>query len=162
MSSAVTSSAIASERRQHAEVIIDRLKAGLAPALTRFPVEMVYLHGSMARGHPLPDSDVDLAIVLQEPLPPPYEQLKLELDVQAAIEDACGLTNVDVRAINTAPITVQGNVLQEGLRLYARDLTQCATFESLVRRMYFDYRPRAEAMQAAMLRHMREKGLRYG
>ena len=58
------------ERRQHAEAIITKLKAQLGAVLAGFPVELAYLHGSVARGTPLPTSDVDLAVVLSEPVPP--------------------------------------------------------------------------------------------
>ena len=66
------------ERQNHALEITARLKECAGPVLANYPVEMAYLHGSMARGQPLPSSDVDIALVLTE-LPPPYEHLKLEL-----------------------------------------------------------------------------------
>jgi len=150
------------ERRQHAEAIIEKLKAQLGTVLVGFPVEIAYLHGSVARGTPLPTSDIDLAVVLSDPVPPAVERLKLEFQIQAAVEDACGLKNLDVRTINTAPILVQGEIVQEGLCLYARDRAQKAAFESLTRRKYFDYRPTAERMQAAFLERVRRKGLGRG
>lgn len=150
------------ERRQHANAIIEKLKARLSTVLAGFPVELAYLHGSVARGTPLPTSDIDLAVVLTEPVPLTAERLKLEFQIQAAVEDACGLKNVDVRTINIAPILVQGEIVQEGLCLYARNRTQKATFESLTRRKYFDYRPTAERMQAAFLEQVRRNGLRRG
>ncbi len=150
------------ERRQYAEAIITKLKAQLGTALAGFPVEIAYLHGSVARGTPLPTSDIDLAVVLSEPVPPAVERMKLEFQIQAAVEDACGLKNLDVRTINTAPILVQGEIVQEGLFLYARDRAQKAVFESLTRRKYSDYRPTAERMQAAFLERVRRKGLGRG
>jgi predicted nucleotidyltransferase len=150
------------ERRQHAEAIITKLKAQLDTVLAGFPVELAYLHGSVARGNPLPTSDIDLAVVLSEPVPPAAERMKLEFQIQAAVEDACGLKNLDVRAINTAPILVQGAIVQEGLCLYAHDRAQKAVFESLTRRKYFDYRPTAERMQAAFLARVRRRGLARG
>ena len=134
----------------------------MGTVLVGFPVEIAYLHGSVARGTPLPTSDIDLAVVLSEPVPPAAERMKLEFQIQAAVEDACGLKNVDVRAINTAPILVQGEIVQEGLCLYARDRAQKAAFESLIRRKYFDYRPTAERMQAVFLEQARRKGLGRG
>ena len=38
------------ERRQRADAIIQKLAAGLNTALSGFPVELAYLHGSVARG----------------------------------------------------------------------------------------------------------------
>jgi hypothetical protein len=72
------------------------------------------------------------------------------------------LTTVDVRAINVAPVTALGEIVQEGLCLYARNTSRRAEFESLTRRKYFDYRPTAERMQAAFLEQVRRKGLRRG
>jgi len=150
------------ERRQRAEAIIAKLRGGLAAALAHFPVALAYLHGSVARGCPLPTSDVDLAVVLAEPLPPAVERLKLEFQIQAAVEEACGVKNVDARAINTAPILAQGEILQEGVCLYARDKARRVEFESLVRRKYFDYRPTARRMQRAFLDRVRRTGLKRG
>jgi len=147
------------ERRQRADAIIEKLKANLGAVLAGFPVELAYLHGSVARGNPLPTSDIDLAVMLSEPVPPAAERMKLEFQIQAAVEDVCGLKNLDVRTINTAPILVQGAIVQEGLCLYARDRAQKAAYESLTRRKYFDYRPTAERMQAAFLERVRRKGL---
>jgi predicted nucleotidyltransferase len=127
--------------------------------LAGYPVEIAYLHGSVANGTPLPDSDVDIALVLSE-VPPPYERLKLELEIQAALEDACQLSNVDVRTINQAPIMAQGPIVQEGILLYNRDRAQRIAFEVLTRKKYFDYRPTAERMQRAFLDHIRKEGLR--
>ena len=147
------------ERRQRADAIIEKLKANLGAVLAGFPVELAYLHGSVARGNPLPTSDIDLAVMLSEPVPPAAERMKLEFQIQAAVEDVCGLKNLDVRTINTAPILVQGAIVQEGLCLYARDRAQKAAYESLTRRKYFDYRSTAERMQAAFLERVRWKGL---
>jgi len=150
------------ERRQRAEAIIGKLKAHLGAVLAQFPVEMAYLHGSVARGCPLPTSDVDLALVLNEPLPKAAARLKLEFQIQAAVEAACGLKNVDARAINHAPVLAQGEILREGMCLYARDPAQRAEFESLVLRKYFDYQPLAQRMQRAFLDQVRRRGLKRG
>ena len=150
------------ERRQRAEAITEKLKAHLGATLAQFPVALVYLHGSVARGCPLPTSDVDLALVLNEPLPKAAARLKLEFQIQAAVEAACGLKNVDARAINHAPVLAQGEILREGMCLYARDPAQRAEFESLILRKYFDYRPIAQHMQRAFLDQVRRRGLRHG
>ncbi len=150
------------ERRQQADDIIRKLKAHSGAALAQFPVALVYLHGSVARGSPLPTSDIDLALVLNGPLPKAQDQLKLELQIQAAVEEACSVKNVDARTINHAPLLAQGEILQDGICLYAHDQRQRAEFESLVRRKYFDYLPTAQRMQRAFLHQVRQKGLRRG
>ncbi|MBI3242367.1 MAG: nucleotidyltransferase domain-containing protein [Chloroflexi bacterium] len=149
------------ERRQRAEAIINILKLGLELAVSRFPVEIAYLHGSVARGTPLSDSDVDLALVLNESLPP-MEQLQLEFEIQDAIVEACKLKAIDVRVINRAPLSVQGEIVQEGKCLYVRNREFKADFESLTRRKYFDFKPNMERMQKAFLQHIRRRGLSHG
>lgn len=148
------------QQRRAAEITV-RLKAGAAIVLAKYPVDIAYLYGSVARRRPLPSSDVDIALVLTES-PAPYAQLKLELDIQAALEDACGLSGLDVRAINHAPLTARGRIVQEGVLLYERDKDRRVAFEALTRRKYFDYRPTAERMQRAFLDHVRRKGLSGG
>jgi predicted nucleotidyltransferase len=149
------------ERQDHAAEIISRLKAHAPEILAHFPVDMAYLHGSVAHGRPLPSSDVDIALVLTE-LPPPYERLTLEFKIQAALEDACDLTNLDVRTINEAPLMVKGSIIQEGLLLYSRDKDRRLAFEILTRKKYFDYQPTAARMQQAFLSYIRRKGLSGG
>lgn len=149
------------ERQRRAAEIIARVKANVAVVLAKYPVEIAYLYGSVARGCPLPSSDVDIALVLAES-PAAYERLILELDVQAALEDACRLSGLDVRTINHAPLTAQGRIIQEGVLLYERDKDRRVAFEALTRRKYFDYRPTAERMQRAFLDHVRRKGLSGG
>ena len=117
------------ERQRRADEIIARLEADAANVLAKYPVEIAYLHGSVARGRVLPTSDVDIALVLTT-LPPPYERVMLELDIRAALEDACRLSNIDIRTINHAPVLVQGRIVQEGIaKAYQRAMAN-ARFKS--------------------------------
>jgi predicted nucleotidyltransferase len=153
--------AIQQERQGRAAAVVQQLKTRIALVLDKYPVAMAYLYGSMARGRPLPTSDIDIALVLTDP-PAPYERFKLELAIQADLEDACQLREeMDVRSINQAPLMVQGRILQEGLLLYERDRELRIAFEVLTRKKYFDFLPAAEKMQKGFLRAIREKGLIY-
>ncbi|RMF04125.1 MAG: nucleotidyltransferase domain-containing protein [Chloroflexi bacterium] len=151
----------AATRQQCAAEIIATLKKCAPTVLQNFPVDIAYLHGSVARRTPLPTSDVDVAVLLSVEVPA-HEQLMLELKIQAALEDACHLSNLDVRSINHAPVMVQGKIVQEGVRLYSRNNARRVAFEVLTRKKYFDYRPTAQRMQQAYLERIRQKGLRYG
>jgi predicted nucleotidyltransferase len=155
------SSDIQAERQQQATRIITRLQSCADIVFEKFPVDMAYIHGSIPRGRPLPSSDIDIAVVLSK-VPPAYERLKLELLIQASLEDQCQLANIDVRSINTAPLLVQGQIIQEGMLLYCRDKSVRIAFEVLTRKKYFDYLPTAERMQQAILNTIRKKGLFYG
>ncbi len=149
------------ERQQRAAEIITLLKECAPKVLVEYPVELAYLYGSMARGCPLPMSDVDIALVLAEILPA-YERLTLELKIQAALEDACHLANLDVRSINQAPIMVQGEIIQEGVLLYSRDKDRRIAFEILTRKKYFDYLPTSMRMEQTFLDRIRQQGLSRG
>lgn len=152
---------IQQQRQQRAQQIINQLKKCAPKVLANYPVDIAYLHGSVAQGRSLPSSDVDIAIVLAQ-LPPPYQQLTLELEIQAALEDACRLSNIDVRTINHAPLVVQGEIVQMGILLYSLNKERRVAFEVLTRKKYFDYRPRAEQMQRAFLNHIRREGVSRG
>jgi predicted nucleotidyltransferase len=52
------------ERQHRATEIIARLKEYAGGDLAQYPVEIAYLYGSVARGQPLPTSDIDIALSL--------------------------------------------------------------------------------------------------
>ena len=147
-------------RRREAAQILDGLREVVPSVLAQYPVDVAYVYGSVARGTVTPFSDVDVALVLTEELPP-YERMMLEFEVEAAIEDASGLAGLDVRAINEAPLMVRGKVVQEGIRLYERDRAQRVAFEVQTRKRYFDFAPVARRLQAAFLDKVRREGLLY-
>jgi predicted nucleotidyltransferase len=152
---------IQEERRQKAEQVIAQLTSALPPVLEQYPVDAAYVYGSVARGTATPLSDVDIALLLAQPLPF-YDQLKLELAIQADIETACGLSAVDVRTINDAPLMVQGRIVQQGRLVYERDRQHRVHFEVMTRKLYFDFAPVAHRLRDAFLERVRKDGLLYG
>ncbi len=148
-------------RRQQAARILARLREILPSVLAVYPVDIAYVYGSVARGTVTPFSDVDIALVLSRSLSP-YDRLMLELEIQAAIEDAGDLTAVDVRAINGAPLLVQGKVVQEGLLVYEGDRSRRVAFEVGTRKRYFDFAPAARRLRTAFLEKVHREGLFYG
>lgn len=148
-------------RQQKAKQILARLKDVLPSVLAEYPVDVAYVYGSVARGAVTPFSDVDIALVLSES-PSPYPRLMLELEVQAALEDASGLKRVDVRAINEAPLLVRGRIVQQGVLLYERDRTQRVAFEVQTRKRFFDFAPVARRLRDAFLDKIHREGLLHG
>ena len=148
------------ERRKSADVTIAKLQSKIAIVLSQFPVEFAYLHGSVAQGHPLPDSDVDIAVMLTDSVAS-RERLSVQSELAYAIASACGwdFEKVDVRTINQAPLAVRGKIVQKGMLLYEKDKSKRVAFEVLTRSMYFDFAPVAEKMRTAFLRRVRDKGL---
>jgi predicted nucleotidyltransferase len=154
-------SAIKAQRRQESGRILARLREVLPAVLARYPVDAAYVYGSVARGTVMPFSDVDIALLLTTSLPP-YERLKLELTIQGDVEAAFGLSPVDVRAINKAPLLVRGRIVQEGILLYERDRARRVAFEVATRKRYFDFAPTARRLRDAFLKRVHEKGLLHG
>ena len=62
--------------------------------------------------------------------------------------EAHGISKVDARIINDAPIMLKGAVVTEGVLVYSADEDFRVEFETLTRRQYFDYAPVARQMQA--------------
>jgi len=156
-----TQSTVMANRQEEAGRILTQLRDALPSILAEYPVEAAYVYGSVARGTVTPFSDVDIALVLQEPLPS-YDQLVLEFTVQGAIEDALGLLPVDVRVINMAPVMVRGRIVQHGVLLYERDRVHRVAFEVATRKRYFDFAPVAHRLRDAFLQRVYREGLFYG
>jgi predicted nucleotidyltransferase len=152
---------ITEERRHNAEQVIAQLEQALPPILAQYPVDAAYVYGSVARGTATPLSDVDIALLLADPVSS-YDLLKLELAIQGDVETTCGLSSMDVRAINDAPLMVQGRIVQQGRLVYERDHRHRVNFEVLTRKRYFDFAPIAHRLRDAFLERVREDGLLYG
>ena len=148
--------------------IVERLRAVLPAILRPRPVVAAYLYGSFADGRVLPDSDIDIALVLApEPSLTAYERTALELDVAAEIEDCDFDRTVDVRVINDAPLVAQGAVLTDGICVYSGDETLREEYEVLTRKLYFDFLPTLRMMRRAYFQRkgkdLRRQGfLRHG
>lgn len=152
---------VKSQRQQEARRIVAQLRKYVASILAQHPVDAAYVYGSVARGTAMPLSDVDIALLLTTTLPP-FERLGLELTIQGEIEAACGLSPVDVRAINEAPLTVRGRIVQHGILLYERDQARRIAFEVATRKRYFDFAPVAHRLRDAFLQRVYREGLLYG
>lgn len=154
-------SMVKAQRQQEAGRILARLGEVLPYILARYPVDVAYVYGSVALGVVTPFSDVDIALLLNASLSP-YERLKMELIIQGDIEAACGFSPVDVRAINEAPLTVRGRIVQQGVLLYERDRARRIAFEVATRKRYFDFASAAHRLRDAFLQRVHREGLLYG
>lgn len=156
-----TQISIKAQRQQDSNRVLARLRDVVPSIMARHPVDVAYAFGSVVRGTVTPFSDVDIALLLTTPLPP-YDQLQLELTLQGEIEDTSGLSPVDVRAINRAPLLVRGRIVQQGIVLYERDRARRMAFEVATRKQYFDFAPVARRLRDAFLERVHRDGLLYG
>ena len=95
-------------------------------------IQIAYLFGSSKDGVIAVDSDVDVAIYLEEGTSP-FSQL----NIAAALEDELE-SPVDVVVLNKANPVLAHEVLRNGFRLFARDEIFRAQMELRIFREYLD------------------------
>jgi predicted nucleotidyltransferase len=118
----------------------------LAKGVASFPeVVAVYLFGSVARGEKTPESDVDLAILLDRQI-----GLPRLLEIMGALMEVAG-DKVDVSILNELPLPLQFRVVRDGRLLYVRNDRVRTAFETRVVEEYLDFKPRLEEYIAKWL-----------
>ena len=93
----------------------------------------VFLFGSQVDGYATPRSDVDLAILLSEPLTLP-NRLALEVDLCQALNRE----DLDIILLNDASISLRFRAIR-GQLLYERAPTQVADFIQRVMLDFYDF-----------------------
>lgn len=112
----------------------------------------VYLFGSMAAGEARGDSDIDLAVLTHQAVPP----VELwELAQKAALLAG---RDVDLVDLHSASSVMRMQIVAHGRRLACFDVWQCESFEDFV---YADY-ARLNEERAAILEDVGRQGLVYG
>lgn len=123
-------------------------------ALREAGVGVAYLFGSRARADARPDSDVDIGLLLDEPL-----GLMGELRLATRISEALQVADVDVVDLSRAPLGLRGRVVQEGRLLLDDDPNRRVAFEVRTRMQYFDEHPTLQRLARAHIAHVAERGL---
>ena len=113
---------------------------------------LVVLYGSHARGDARRESDVDLALLADDPVEP----LEL-LELQAALERHCGAT-VDLVDLWRADDVLRVQVIEHGRVLFERSATERARFEMLALARY----ARLNEERAGILEDVRRRGSVHG
>ena len=125
--------------------LMERLRRALEP---RAEILEAYLFGSHARGNAHRQSDVDVAVYVDEArieAGPFGYRADLTTDLMAAL----GTNEIDVVVLNTAPPLLYHRVLRDGVRLLSRDLRATTTRAGQALSRYFDFLPQMEKMDAA-------------
>ena len=125
--------------------IVERLSEALA---AREEILEAYLFGSHARGKARPDSDIDVAVYIDEALADDGNW-GYRAELTTALMVALGTNDVDVVVLNKAPILLYHRVLRDGIRLLSRDLRATTTRAGRALSYYFDFLPQLDKMDAA-------------
>jgi len=109
-----------------------------------------YLFGSQARGDAQAHSDVDVAVYVDRGLAgePPFGY---PAELSTVLSSALERNDVDVVVLNDAPPMLYGRVLNEGVRLFSRDLRATTVREGEALSRYCDYLPQLRKIEAAHL-----------
>lgn len=102
-------------------------------------IKLVYLYGSQAREETTKDSDIDLAILVEE-----KNKKNISSDIQLkAMSDLEQLLDreIEVQNLNVCKTTFAYRVISEGKIIYERSENERVEFEEEVIRNYFDMKP---------------------
>ena len=127
------------------EQLIARLAHTLAP---RREILEAYLFGSRALGRSGPDSDIDVAVYIDETVAD-EGHWGYRAELTTTLMAALGTDDVDVVVLNEAPILLYHRVLRNGARLLARDLRATTRRAGQALSRYFDFLPQLDKMDAA-------------
>lgn len=107
-------------------------------------IRFAYLFGSAATGRLSPRSDVDIAIYVDQQ----EDAGRCRLEAARVTASHLGIDEVDLVALNSAPLAVAGRIL--GTRRIILDLDPFLRhrYESLTARMYQDFRLREHRLLA--------------
>lgn len=117
------------------DAMVDTLRAYFR---SRASVCAAYLYGSVARGEAEPESDVDVAVLLPED-----EPATLQREASGIEDELARLLGreVEVVALNHAPVDLVHRVLRDSVLLAEHDPSVRIAFEVRVRNEYFDLLP---------------------
>lgn len=114
----------------------------LATELCAFPeVAAAWLFGSEARNEARADSDVDIALLLQDRRAKASDAYLLLGRIAATLERATPGRAIDLVLIESQGPAFQHRVLSEGRLVYDADRERRVDFESDAYVRYFDFRP---------------------
>lgn len=103
-------------------------------------VAAAYMYGSARRETTTPQSDVDLALVLDNELDA-HEHGTVLRRVTMLLGRACPGSTFDVRCLDELPAAIAGRVVTEGLRVFERDPARRVAAEVRARMLYHDFLP---------------------
>ena len=102
---------------------------------SRSDILFAYLFGGLARGKPLPLSDVDIAVYIRETV----DLSEKKLEILGKLTDLLETDEIDLVMLNEAPLTLKMKVLENKRIIVDNDPFLRHEYESLTMRKYFDF-----------------------
>lgn len=113
-----------------------------------------YLFGSHARAQAHPESDVDVAVLVDSgPFPDAASRFDLRLRLIGELMRTLGMNDIDVVMLNDAPPELGRKVVQEGIRVYAPDGEAARAYERDVQLRAADLDPFLRRARRRLLEH---------
>lgn len=129
----------------------DQLSAAASFLEGRFALSALWIFGSEARGNARPDSDVDLAVLLSQPVPP-EQLLAARLDLEGLLGRRVDL--VDLR--RASPIVAR-QVVQHGRLLLDRNAVDRHVFSMLLPSRYADLKLSRRFAERALIEAVHDR-----
>jgi predicted nucleotidyltransferase len=124
--------------------------AGAERAFAGEPVIAAYLFGSVARGDARPDSDVDIAVLL-EPTVAADQRFQTGRRVARRLTEQTGFGAIDVVVLDDVPLALRGRVLREAVLLHGAKRPERVSYESRTLREFTDFEVHARPLNRALL-----------
>lgn len=119
--------------------VLDRLREAASRVLAVEPVLFAYLFGSQARARTHGHSDVDVAVFLDDSVPP-VGYLDMSLRLAGDLERAAGVGNLEgLVVLNQASLPLSGRVVREARVIYSRAEHERVRYESRIFREFTDF-----------------------
>jgi predicted nucleotidyltransferase len=109
----------------------------------RDEIVFAYVHGSFAEG--LSFRDIDVAVYVNQKAVPSEEAIDYGLEMSAIIELETGLSPLDIKVINYAPLGFR-YYATKGILLFSKDEEIRCTFLEDTWRRYFDLLPKRKQL----------------
>ncbi len=133
--------------------IREKLKSYFAK---RPEVISVYIFGSQAKNGGRRDSDIDIAVLVQEPVLKNSLGYRIELttDLMSLLKK-----RVDVVILNSANLLLRSQVFQKGALIYEKNSKERVLFQAKSMGLYYDYKKYFEFHSRILKKKIKSAGL---
>ena len=121
----------------------------------RREIQAAYIFGSVAAGRARPDSDVDIAVLVDRRVRPTL-MLKYRLKLIADLGSALRRSDVEVVILNQASPLLAHRVLSQGTLVFERSASARVRFQVRTASRYFDLVPMFETHLRYLKKSVRE------